>query len=110
MQPARVCADPPFVNHTPLHEEIVLPLFSQRTLPLPAVSLIEQHEGGFALQRGPVPVDVKLIVNIPVDRVDEIAAHGGLCFSNFDAVAQDEGDQSKHKRRRHNQPQRLRPI
>jgi len=51
-----------------------------------------------------VPVDVKLVVSIAMNRVDEVAAQAVLCFSNRNAVAQDECDKTQNKSGRHNQP------
>ena len=79
-------------------------------LRIPPVWLVEQHYGGFAFQRRPVPVDVKLVVSIPVDRVDEVAAKAALGLPDGDAVAQDERDKAQNKSWRHNQPKSLRRV
>jgi hypothetical protein len=44
-----------------------------------------------------MPVDVKLVVAIPVDCVDEVAAHAVLGLPDGDAVAQDECHKAKQK-------------
>ncbi len=57
-----------------------------------------------------MPVDVKLVVAISVDRVDEVAAHAVLGLPDRDAVAQEECDKAQNKSWRHNQPKSLRPT
>ncbi len=57
-----------------------------------------------------MPVDVKLVVSIAVDGVDEVAAQTVLRFLHRNAVAQDDCDKAQNESWRHNQPQRLRPI
>ena len=79
-------------------------------LRISAVWLVEHHDGGFVVQRGPVPMDAKLVVAISVDRINEVAAHAVLGLPDGDAVAHDECDKSQNKSWRHNQPKGLRWV